>query len=426
MKQLTETHLRRRGREWGEVKLGAGSIRDVEFVTQYLQLVHGKHHPEIHSPNTLNALSRLSASGLLSRDEGRVLRDGYVFLRTVEHHLQMMHYRQTNTLPNKQDALAHLARRLGFAGEAAGDQFLARYQQHGAAIRAVYLRYLGSDNMDESTISSASPVASTVRHHMERMDPSYAATFDDQEIKRHATLAEHLDDDHLVEVDAVPIEDGCWRVTIVAYDYPGELSLICGLLFVYGFSIYDGHVFTYEPLASQPAQPGRARRPSQPRRKVPHKSTHTASRQKIVDVFTVRPVQGEVIPDTWPRYAEDLAGLLGLMHIGQRREARGELAKRVAVALRDIGSPTATLYPIDIEIDNITSNQYSVLHIQSPDTIGFLYEFANALALSRIYIARVTVDSIGNRVHDTLYVTDWTGEKSPLPTNRGNCVLQPF
>jgi len=415
MKQLTETHLRRRGREWGEVKLGAGSIRDVEFVTQYLQLVHGKHHPEIHSPNTLNALSRLSASGLLSRDEGRVLRDGYVFLRTVEHHLQMMHYRQTNTLPNKQDALAHLARRLGFAGEAAGDQFLARYQQHGAAIRAVYLRYLGSDNMDESTISSASPVASTVRHHMERMDPSYAATFDDQEIKRHATLAEHLDDDHLVEVDAVPIEDGCWRVTIVAYDYPGELSLICGLLFVYGFSIYDGHVFTYEPLASQPAQPGRARRPSQPRRKVPHKSTHTASRQKIVDVFTVRPVQGEVIPDTWPRYAEDLAGLLGLMHIGQRREARGELAKRVAVALRDIGSPTATLYPIDIEIDNITSNQYSVLHIQSPDTIGFLYEFANALALSRIYIARVTVDSIGNRVHDTLYVTDMDGRKITAP-----------
>ena len=63
------------------------------------------------------------------------------------------------------------------------------------------------------------------------------------------TRTEHLDDDHLVEMDAVPIEGGCWRVTIVAYDYPGELSLICGLLFVYGFSIYDGHVFTYEPLA---------------------------------------------------------------------------------------------------------------------------------------------------------------------------------
>jgi len=415
MKQLTESHLRQRGREWGEVKLGAGSIRDAEFVTQYLQLVHGKHHPEIRSPNTLDALARLSASGLVSRDDGRVLGDGYVFLRTVEHHLQMMHYRQTNTLPVKLDALAHLARRLGYTGQAAGDQFLARYQQHGAAIRAVYLRHLGSDNMEESTISSASPVAPNIRHHVERMDSSYATTFGEQEIRRHATLAEHLDDAHLVEVDAVPIDDGCWRVTIVAYDYPGELSLICGLLFVYGFTIYDGHVFTYEPLASQPARSDQSLRPSQPRREVPRKSTQADSRRKIVDVFTVRPVQEEVTPDTWSRYAEDLAGLLNLMHIGQRREARGELAKRVAVALRDVGSPTATLYPVDIEIDNTTSSQYTVLHIQAPDTIGFLYEFANALALSRIYIARVTVDSIGNRVHDTLYVTDADGRKITAP-----------
>jgi len=250
---------------------------------------------------------------------------------------------------------------------------------------------------------------------MERMDPSYAATFGEQEIRRHAILAEHLDDDHLVEVDAVPIKDGCWRVTIVAYDYPGELSLICGLLFVYGFSIYDGHVFTYEPLVSRPAQPERVHRLSGPRRQVPHKAPRTDSRRKIVDVFTVSPVQGEVTSDTWSRYAEDLAGLLRLMHAGQRREARGELAKRVAVALRDVGSPMATLYPVDIEIDNTTSHQYTLLHIQAPDTIGFLYEFANALALSRIYIARVTVDSIGNRVRDTLYVTDADGRKITGP-----------
>jgi glutamate-ammonia-ligase adenylyltransferase len=134
-----------------------------------------------------------------------------------------------------------------------------------------------------------------------------------------------------------------------------------------------------------------------------------------VDVFTVSPVQGEVTSDTWSFYAEELAGLLRLMHAGQRREARGQLAKRVAVALREIGSPVATLYPVDIEIDNTTSSRYTLLHIEAPDTVGFLYEFTNALALSRIYIARVTVDSIGNRVHDTLYVTDADGRKITAP-----------
>ena len=57
MKQMTEAQLRRQGREWGEVKLGKGSIRDVEFVAQYLQLAHGPEHPRLWGGNTLNALT---------------------------------------------------------------------------------------------------------------------------------------------------------------------------------------------------------------------------------------------------------------------------------------------------------------------------------------------------------------------------------
>ncbi|GAB4542521.1 MAG: hypothetical protein Kow0063_34600 [Anaerolineae bacterium] len=405
MKQRTEAHLRQRGREWGEVKLGAGSIRDVEFVTQYLQLAHSRQHPQIRSPHTLDALARLLACGLLSGHEYRVLHDGYVFLRTVEHHLQMMHYRQNNTLPGEPEALNYLARRLGFSGEKAGKQLLARYQQYGAAIRSVYLRHLGNDSMKETANSSTSAMIPDVRHHVERMDPSYATSFSKQEIRLHATLAANLDHDHLVEVDAVPLRDGRWRVTVVGYDYPGELSLICGLLFVYGFSIHDGYVFTYEPLAHLASHTEPIRPPS----------PTTDSRRKIVDVFTVSPVHQDITADIWLRYADDLASLLRLMHNGQRREARGELAKRVAMALREIGGPTTPLYPVDIEIDNTTSNRYTVLHIEAPDTIGFLYEFTNALAFNRIYIARVIVDSVGNRVHDILYVTDADGRKITAP-----------
>jgi glutamate-ammonia-ligase adenylyltransferase len=239
------------------------------------------------------------------------------------------------------------------------------------------------------------------------MDPSYATTFSEQDIKHHATLAERLDDDHLVEVEAVPLDDGHWRVTIVGYDYPGELSLICGLLFVYGFSIHDGDVFTYEPVAilAKVWEPSQGLRPK----------AGGDSRRKIVDVFTVHSVHGEAPADIWLRYADDLAALLRLMHAGQRRAARGELAKRVAIALREIAGATTTLYPVDIEIDNTASSQYTLLRIDAPDTIGFLYEFTNALAFNRIYIARVTVDSVGNRVRDILYVTDADGQKITTP-----------
>ncbi len=100
-----------------------------------------------------------------------------------------------------------------------------------------------------------------------------------------------------------------------------------------------------------------------------------------------------------------------LLQDRQQRAAQGELAKRVAAALRlrEPGAPT--LPPVEIEIDNDASDRYTVLQISAPDTPGFLYEFTNALALSGVHISQVFVISAGARVRDTLFVTDSRGEK---------------
>src|SRR5512143_4227115 len=52
------------------------------------------------------------------------------------------------------------------------------------------------------------------------------------------------------------------------------------------------------------------------------------------------------------------------------------------------------------------------------DTIGFLYELTNALALNRVYIARVAIDTGGRRIGDTLYVTDSDGLKITNPDHQ--------
>lgn len=388
MKRRTEAQVRQQGQEWGNVKLGEGSLRDIEFVVQYLQLVHGGTQPAIRCPNTLEALRHLADQRLISIEQYRILSDGYVFLRTVEHYLQLLYYRQTHTLPDDSEALAALARRLGFRGEEAGKHFVGRYEQHRRAIRTVYLRILGNDAMEHP--HDAQPAPPEVERHIARMDPSYADTFTLADIRRHALLAAHLDAAHLVQVDAEPLEGGRWRVTLVGYDYPGELSLICGLLLAYGFSIVDGNVFTYEPTSP---------------------TTSGGDRRKIVDVFTVEPVRATVTEDLWATYAKDLNALLQLMESGQRNEAHAQLVKRVASALHEVDMAGKTLYPVDIEIDNTVSDRYTVLRIDALDTMGFLYELTNALAFNRIYIARVTVDSVGERVRDTLYVTDANGQK---------------
>ncbi len=432
MKLQTEAYLRQAGRAWGDVKLGEGSIRDAEFVVQYLQLAHGREHPELHVSNTREALARLAEAGYLSPEDHRILAEGYTFLRTVEHYLQILDYRQTHTLPTDPADLRYLARRLGFHAEGAqsgrdeaADRFVARYQLHSQAVRATYLRYLTENARaaagdaaqrattgDQLMTSQPFDAGRMVQEHLARLTPAYAATFDPVEVERHAIMAAQLDPANPILVDAQPLAGGRWRVTIVGYDYLGILSAICGLLFAYGFSIVDGQVYTYEPGTADVK--GQARQAAEQRTKTAQ--MQAVAPRKIVDVFQVSPVQGaSADPETWARYKAELLSLVRLLQAREQRLAQGELAKRVAGAVRAKHTSAPALPPVDIEIDNDLSPAYTVLRISAADTPGFLYEFTNALALNGIHISQVFVASVGNRVQDVLFVTDSRGNKITTP-----------
>jgi [glutamine synthetase] adenylyltransferase / [glutamine synthetase]-adenylyl-L-tyrosine phosphorylase len=405
MKNRTENQLRRKGQDRGEVKLGEGSIRDIEFVVQFLQLTHGSQIPELCNRNTLQSLNLLNQFGILPSEEIRVLIEGYRFLRTIEHHLQMMDYRQTHRIPANETALNDLGRRLGFDGIHAGDPLMVHYHQHSHAIREIYLRYIGDVKMSSAPQQpDPEKSADILQRHIERMDLSYTKTFSQVEMERHATMADRLNQDHLIELDLKQLEGDRWQITIVAFDYPGELSLICGLMFVYGLDIQGGEVFTYEPFPDLPHNS---------LTQVPDSPGDT--RRKIVDVFIVKPQDAASFEQVWPRYAEELSEYLALMNVNRRREARGKLAAKVASSLPENHGGITPLYPIEIQIDNEQSNRYTILNIKSVDTMGFLYELTNALAYSRTYIARVRIESTGNLVRDTLFVTDDKGQKITEP-----------
>jgi glutamate-ammonia-ligase adenylyltransferase len=411
MKQRTEQVLQQKGRDWGEVKLGEGSIRDVEFVVQYLQLAYGNQYPDLRGRATLQVLPRLAHHQLLTDEETRILADGYTLMRTIEHYIQVMHYQQTYTMPSDPDALALLARRLGFADTSA---LTHRYDEHCKAIRAIYLRRVGNEPVNE-------PQPQVVQH-IARLGAGYVDSFSNDEIQYHADLARNINEQMPASVAAQFISNDTWRVTVVGYDYPGELSIICGLFFVFGFNIVNGNAFTYEPLLDAPA-PSRppifnhldSTRRLPPRRKNPSTS-EPDTRRKIVDVFTVKTILPDPPNDsTWESYTKDLHHLLRMMRSGQRREARGELAVRVGQAFQNIPGKLSLLLPISIEIDNNADERYTILRIDTPDTFGFLYEFTNALALTHTYIARMIVQSIGSRAQDILHVTDENGSKITSP-----------
>ncbi len=102
-----------------DVKLGAGGIREIEFVVQALQLLHGARHAFLQETSTLKALPVLAELELLPRGEARVLESGYRFLRRVEHRLQIEAEQQTHTVPENPEALrpARAQSRLSFSGK---------------------------------------------------------------------------------------------------------------------------------------------------------------------------------------------------------------------------------------------------------------------------------------------------------------------
>jgi [glutamine synthetase] adenylyltransferase / [glutamine synthetase]-adenylyl-L-tyrosine phosphorylase len=100
-----------------DIKLGPGGIREIEFMVQALQMVFGGKLPAIREKNTLKALDKLKEGKLISEAECRQLHQGYVFLRTLEHRLQMVHQRQTHSLPKDSESLGRIARTLPFKGK---------------------------------------------------------------------------------------------------------------------------------------------------------------------------------------------------------------------------------------------------------------------------------------------------------------------
>jgi glutamate-ammonia-ligase adenylyltransferase len=125
------------------VKLGRGGIRDVEFAVQLLQLVHGRHDPQLRVRATLDALDVLGSEGFVAEEDVHALEDAYVFLRHVEHRLQIAGGRQTHTLPTLPRKRELLARSLGFVDaptRSALDAFEDAWTRTTSVVRTIHER----------------------------------------------------------------------------------------------------------------------------------------------------------------------------------------------------------------------------------------------------------------------------------------------
>lgn len=141
-----EAEIAKEGEELLNIKTGRGGMVDVEFLVQYLQLVHGPNHPSLRLPNTLKTLEALQTAGLLSETETETLSSGYKFLRRLENKLRLVHDQSINEIATDRASLLKLARRLGYPERPRRPDEVLRedYSRVTEKVRAIFERYLGA------------------------------------------------------------------------------------------------------------------------------------------------------------------------------------------------------------------------------------------------------------------------------------------
>ena len=124
-----------------DVKLGRGGIREIEFVVQTLQFIHGGRHAFLQETSTMKALRALAELELIPQKEVVDLDRAYRFLRQVEHRLQIEAEQQTHTVPRDPVALKRLARSLGFDS---ANEFSTALKKTMQNVRSIFDRVISS------------------------------------------------------------------------------------------------------------------------------------------------------------------------------------------------------------------------------------------------------------------------------------------
>lgn len=163
------------GSDENNVKQGPGAIRDAEWVVQQLQMMVGPAHQRARVPDMLSALHALHEFGALTDREARELREGYLFLRVVEHRLQQLDERAIRTIPADEHERAALARRLGYGArtKSAAKRLTEDLTRHRSEIRALCERlFWGWQEVEERELNPGEQTPQTQKDVSDSQTPS--------------------------------------------------------------------------------------------------------------------------------------------------------------------------------------------------------------------------------------------------------------
>jgi len=144
MKQMVEREVKRKGMA-NNVKLGAGGIREVEFIGQAFQLIRGGRESALQQREIQRVLAFLGERQILPDYVVDQLQAAYVFLRNTEHRLQQVRDQQTHRLPDDELGQQRLAFSMGFEN---WDEFIPVLRGHMARVHSRFEQIFAAPQTD--------------------------------------------------------------------------------------------------------------------------------------------------------------------------------------------------------------------------------------------------------------------------------------
>lgn len=145
MKAMINAEVRRK-QLTDNIKLGLGGIREVEFVAQAFQLIHGGRYPELQNKGLQETLAAIQALQLMSTECVTSLLTSYQFLRKLENVLQQIADKQTQILPTDERDKLRVLRVMQFS---CWQDFYQQLMSHMDNVHQIFRDVIGEQKDEE-------------------------------------------------------------------------------------------------------------------------------------------------------------------------------------------------------------------------------------------------------------------------------------
>lgn len=418
MKKKIEKQLIVRQTNWGNIKLSAGGIRDIEFLVQFLQIHHGRHTHQVRMVATLDGLKQLVHFQILSKREYKLLKEYYILLRRIEHFLQVEHFRPIRQIPKKNSAaMTALSRKLNFPSN---DTFSSKYNEITLYIKSKFndvfkktAAYLSKIENIEDELKQFSP---TVNKVLDKMESDYFLRFSEETILEHARLIDLYLQSQKSQIHYFANEKSV-LLTLVSQDHLGAFAKICGLFSSWGLFIDSGESYTCD-FHTEKKSEGVLPLYRQYYRRPKKKYEHILKKGKLILCVLNCHLSPHLTSNAMPPPHQMLSTTQSFLD-GKNGGIKSEEWERITLNLIQNQAlnhkrPTRP-HPVTFKYDNTVDPTYTLLEIFSKDSFLFLFQFTTALSSRGYYLGKIELATDKGRVHDKLYITDQSGNKIHTP-----------